>query len=259
MPDTTTVTTTYVYAVGEDPPPDVPDDLTGVAGGSVRLVREAGLWAAVGGVPEDDFAEDAIATRLEDLSWLAATARAHHHVVDEMGRRAVVAPLALATVYRGDGRVRQTLAERAADFVELLGRFRGRAEWGVKVWAAERAPEKPPARAASGTEYLRRRRSALDRTSRDESADHAGAEELHRAAAGVAVAARRHRLHAPALTGRPERMVLNGAYLVEDADRDRWRAALAEASGDDRLSVEITGPWVPYSFVSPDPPAGEVT
>ena len=57
------------------------------------------------------------------------------------------------------------------------------------------------------------------------------------------------RRHDAALTGRTEQMVLNGAYLV---DRDRaveWRAAVDRAVPGD-VTVEVTGPWIPYSFVA---------
>ena len=54
-------------------------------------------------------------------------------------------------------------------------------------------------------------------------------------------------------------MVLNGAYLVADADADRFHATAAElaarhqAGGAEvELEVEVTGPWPPYNFVRLD-------
>ncbi|WP_224391827.1 GvpL/GvpF family gas vesicle protein [Pseudonocardia sp. ICBG1293] len=241
---------TYVYAVGDAAPPDL-TGVTGIGGRPVHTVTGGGaLWAATGTVPALDFGEDVLSTRLEDLTWLATTAREHHAVVDALGARTVVAPLALATVYRDDERVRAVLAERSPAFSAVLDRLRGRTEWGVKAYAAAAAERRDGGRAASGADYLRRRRRELDRAAGDDDAAHAAAHALHEAAAGAAVTARRHRLHAPALTGRPEAMVLNGAYLVDDADRDSWRAAVGAAASGAGLIVEVTGPWVPYSFVA---------
>lgn len=240
---------TYLYAVGEGTAPDLPAGLTGVADRPLRMVRGDRLWAAVSTVPSTDFTQDVLQERLEDLAWLATTARAHHHVVDELGRRTAVAPMALATIYLDDDRVRSMLQERDDELAAVLERFRGHAEWGVKAYAAAHTREEPPARAASGAEYLRRRRAARDRATDDEGVAHEAAEQLHEAAATLAVGTRRHRLHAPALTGRTDRMVLNGAYLVPTGDEARWRDAVT-GGGADRLTVEITGPWVPYSFVS---------
>lgn len=242
---------TYVYAAGEGSPPELPSGLTGVADRPLRVIEAHGMWAAVSTVPAADFTQDALQEQLEDLAWLATTARAHHDVVDEIGRRTTPAPMALATVYLDDDRVRVMLHERGPELAGIVRRFRGHTEWGVKAYVAAQATREPePAgRAASGADYLRRRRAARDRAADADDVAHDAAERLHEAAATHAADTRRHRLHAPALTGRSDRMVLNGAYLVPAGDEDRWRAAV-DGSGADGLTVEITGPWVPYSFVA---------
>lgn len=99
-------------------------------------------------------------------------------------------------------------------------------------------PAPPPERAAE--------------SERDTDAAFDAAETLHATAAEGSDAVRRHRLHEPALSGRSEPMVLNGAYLVELGRVDAWRAAIEDASARSGLAVEVTGPWVPYSFVDQD-------
>jgi hypothetical protein len=127
----------------------------------------------------------------------------------------------------------------------------GRSEWGVKAFARPRAAPSPRAAGSSGRDYLRARRSALhaSETAADDAA-RAG-EELHAALTARAVAARRHRPQDAALSGRDETMVLNGAYLVDDGADDGLRAVVVAWSGDERIGVELTGPWVPYSFTDP--------
>ncbi|MEV1291680.1 GvpL/GvpF family gas vesicle protein [Pseudonocardia sp. NPDC049635] len=238
----------YVYAVAEAPVPDL-DGLTGIAGRPVHAITGDGAhWAAAGQVPGDEFGESALVSNLEDLTWLARTAREHHGVVDELGHRSVLVPLALATVYHHEDGVRAMLTDRADSFTGLFDRLRGRAEWGVKAFAGAPQPQARADRPSSGADYLRRRRAALSNAARDDDAASAAAEELHRVACDLAVAGRRHRLHAAELTGRPGTMVLNGAYLVEEADRDGWCAAIDAAITGSTLTVEVTGPWVPYSF-----------
>ncbi|TCK21592.1 GvpL/GvpF family gas vesicle protein [Pseudonocardia endophytica] len=239
----------YVYAVGVRIPRGVVADLRGIGDHPVRLVEDGGIAAVVGSVPADEFTAEQIEERLQDLAWISETARAHHRVVDVVGAQAVVAPFALATVYRDDARVEQILRERAGAFAAVLDRLRGRAEWGVKAWAGSAPQRSEGGRASSGAEYLRRRRAVLRESERETDVAFDAAEKLHGTAAGGADAARRHRLHEPALSGRSEPMVLNGAYLVHTGHVDRWRAAVEEAGERSGLSVEVTGPWVPYSFV----------
>lgn len=243
-------TLTYVYALARDVGADAVADLTGVGGGAVRLLTADGVTAVVSDVDRAEFEERALEERLEDLEWLAATARAHHHVVDTLGRDHVVAPLALATVYFDDERVRAVLGEGRETFAAALDRLVGRAEFGLKIYArsggaaAAAAADKP----RSGADYLRQRRQALraSETSLDDA--RAAATEVDAEVTALAAATRSHRLQDAQLSGRSEPMVLNHAYLVPVERADELRALVVSLEDDPRIRVEVTGPWVPYSF-----------
>ncbi|NSC23827.1 hypothetical protein FM076_22790, partial [Streptomyces albus subsp. chlorinus] len=59
------------------------------------------------------------------------------------------------------------------------------------------------------------------------------------------------RAHDPALSGRGPQL-LNAAYLVAEGREAEVREAvrrLRESPGCRAVEVELTGPWVPYSFV----------
>lgn len=248
-------TARYVYAVARAT--DVGDDdvagLTGIAGTPVRLVGEGELVAVVGDVDRTGLAS--MEQGVDDLARLAADARAHHHVVDTLGRGHTVAPLSLATVYFDDDRVREVLRGGHDALLDLLRQLAGRSEWGIKVWvrsgtSAGTAEERP----RTGADYLRRRRQAL--RDREQGVDDASraADEVHERASAIADDVRRHRPQESALTGREERQVLNGAYLTDAEGAAALRGLVAELADHPRLQVEMTGPWVPYSFVrGPDP------
>ena len=71
-----------------------------------------------------------------------------------------------------------------------------------------------------------------------------------------AAAADAARLRAPdAGAGTTRDVVLNAAYLVADSDTVRFHALASELSqryAAQGLSLELTGPWPPYNFVSLD-------
>jgi hypothetical protein len=240
---------TYVYAVARSLDDAAVSGLTGIDGAPVRLVRAEFLVAVVSDVDRGEFEERALEQHREDLGWLTTTARTHHRVVDAVGREHVIAPLALATVYFGDDRVREVLDRSRGSFDHVLDHVTGRSEWGVKAYARRRSANGDGAdRPSSGAEYLRRRRRAL--RERDDGVEEAlvAAEEVHEALGGLAADVRRHRLQDSALTGDPDQMVLNGAYLVPEPASGEF-TALAGAFADHRsVRVELTGPWVPYSF-----------
>lgn len=257
---------TYVYAVTRGLSPSELHGVAGVGDRPVRLVDHVGLAAVVSTVDLDEFGEEALHSNLEDLSWLEATARAHHAVVEAAGAAAPAAPLRLATVYHSDERVRDLLDEWHEAFAQALSRVEGRTEWGVKAYADPDAFAETPsgsgpapsptasrtARSGSGTAYLQRRRSA--HRSREEAGRAATerGEDIHAALHEVAADSRRHPPQDQRLTGHTGWMVLNGAYLVDDDHVGDLRAIVADFETHPGLELELTGPWVPYSFADLD-------
>ncbi|MQA83579.1 MAG: gas vesicle synthesis GvpLF [Streptosporangiales bacterium] len=255
-----TETGTYLYGIARDLDPNALQEVRGVAGASVRTVANGGLIALVSTVSLDEFGEEALHDHLEDLDWLENVARAHHRVVDAASAVAPTAPTRLATIYRGDERVRQLLEERQKAFDTTLSRIGGRAEWGVKAYvdpqtSAQATTEDAPAygSASPGTAYLMQRRA--QQHTRQEAWQNAAArgEEIDTELRRVAEASRRHPPQDPQLSGRDGWMVLNGAYLV-DADRagefTSMFTRLTERHPD--VELELTGPWAPYSFAGED-------
>jgi hypothetical protein len=233
----------------------------GVAAERVRTIEAAGLTAVVGTVGLDDFGEAALRRNLEDLDWLETTARAHDAVVGAVARTADAVPLRLATVCTDDEHVRALLAESRCDFEAALRQVAGRAEWGVRAIADTTARPAPDvgtnAPGGAGARYLARRRAELSSREDIERALAAEAESVHTTLLRLAAMGRRQSPTAPALAGTRAWMPLNGTYLV---DRDRAREfAEAVASLDrdhERLRLELTGPWPPYSFTGIERDAG---
>jgi hypothetical protein len=168
----------------------------------------------------------------------------------------------LVTIYSGDDSVRRHLGDLAADLTAALDRVEGRSEWSVKVFATASGKQPEPAAATSsgatekpGAAYLRRKREQADRrrASSEQAAEAARAVDERLAAASVA--ARRLAPQDPRLTGRSEPMVLNAAYLVPDAEAGAFGevvdALRAENPG---VTVEVAGPWPPYSFATLEKP-----
>src|SRR5260221_916186 len=140
----------WVYAVCDDMAAKDLGQLTGVGGELVRGISAHGLTAVAGDVPLAEFGESALRRNLEDVTWLEATARTHHHVIDVLGQRAPLVPMRLATVYAADASVAAMLDERAADFRAALSRVSAHQEWGVKAYAVQSPERGHPARPTAG-------------------------------------------------------------------------------------------------------------
>ncbi len=256
----------YAYAVvrasaaAEEATREALAAVRGVAGAPVTLVASGAVAAAVSPVPGEEFSEAALRTRLEDLAWLEATARAHHVVIETLAARTTVLPLRLATVYLDDRRVAEMLAGRQEVFVALLDRFAGHVEWGVKVYAdAQSASEPLPAEQGGlaeesdpGRAYLRRRRQHhQEREGVWRSAEEA-VRRTEQRARGLAVQRARHRPQQGALAHVPGENIANDAYLVPRHLSEEFRDRMLHAAdGLAGVRVEVTGPWAPYSFTAP--------
>jgi hypothetical protein len=254
----------YVYAVCQDPHPAVFADLPGVATGEpLRRLRFGELTAIVQTVRAAEFTDEAWQARLSDRRDLERYARAHHHVVSAAAASCPTVPLPLATLYHGEERARQALLGEAERFRTALERTADHSEWGVKVYASESAvpdpgpaPRQPDATAGrfrpapgAGLAYLERKRGVQAQRERRHEDALRVAETVDAAFQKIAAAGRRLRLHAPEPAGQGRVQVLNATYLVggnRTAELEELTRALRAETG---AQIEISGPWVPYSFV----------
>lgn len=266
----------WVYAVAEGLPATGLGQLTGVGGRPVRAITAAGLAAIASDVGLDEFGESALRANLEDMAWLEATATAHHRVIDAVARAQPVVPMRLATVYSGEGKVLAMLGQRDSDLREVLRRITARKEWGIKAYAAgprgavsgagsagsgqrpagQRPPDQRPAGqrpAGSGAEYLRRRRDELAAGKEFQREALASAQQVHRTLSELAAASRLHPPQAPQLAGTKATMILNAAYLLDEAGEGQFSEAVRQLAGQHpAVRLQVTGPWPPYSFASLD-------
>ncbi|HKR71046.1 MAG TPA: GvpL/GvpF family gas vesicle protein [Streptosporangiaceae bacterium] len=250
----------WVYAVAERAPETgLP---TGIGGLPVRSFAADGLVAVVSEVGMSEFGESALRANLEDLVWLEATAKAHHQVIDDLASTQPVVPMRLATVFHSEASLRAMLAARRHELHEVLDRIGQRREWGVKVFAAtaDRTPKTRAdaergavAAAGSGAAYLQRRRTELDASQRARHEEARSAEEVHAALCQLAADSRLHPPQVPQLAGTKAPMLLNAAYLLDEASERRFSDAVLELAQQHRaIRLQMTGPWPPYSFASLD-------
>lgn len=259
--DTRSPTVVCAFAVTRTPPSDDALAMTTAheEGGPLRVLRAGNLFLVVQDVPAAHFDETALTERLNRPDDLERCARAHHRGVEAAFRAGPVVPLPMATLYRSDLNATRAVISRAAALDALLDRLKGRTEWAVKVHAAE-ADAPAPAEAATGTRtggraYLSRasarRRAQQDARGKALAEAEAVDAELRR----HAVAATRHRPQSEQLTGRRAPQLLNAAYLVDDAERAAFAAALDRIGADGghpAVEVSASGPWIPYSFARLD-------
>jgi hypothetical protein len=240
----------YGIAAAEHPGPG---ERTPGVGAAPEVIRDAGLTALVSRVPLDEFGEEPLKRNLNDLAWLESTARAHEGVLDAALAHGAVVPMRVCTIYRGEEQVRTMLAERRGELVAALEWLAGRAEWGVKAFAAPAQTAELASGGDRGGSYLTRKQEQRRERDRRDALVGEAAREAHARLEEWAAASKLLPPQQRELADYDGDMIMNAAYLVDD-DRAAAFSALVRELGEqyaaDGVSVEITGPWPAYHFVS---------
>jgi hypothetical protein len=223
------------------------------AGPARALSAGAGVWLIVARAPLDRYAGDVIDARLADLDWVSRCAVAHDAVVEHFAQRHPVIPMKLFTLFGSDERAVTHVARTRRTLARLFARVAGREEWGVRLLLDEAralAPDATPVTAASGTEFLARKKAAKDARQQVVADALAEGDRLFDALTGLADESRRR---TPAVEGPTSRMVLDAAFLVPRRAARRFRAAASDAAralAARGFALSVTGPWPPYHFVA---------
>jgi hypothetical protein len=270
-------TLTYVYclvrATGQPslrrPPAPVP------GGRSVRLL-EVPLptpkaqspkpsfrhWLVVSSVPARQYDEAALERGLQRLDWVGPRALAHEAVVEHFLSSPAVLPMQLFALFTTDARAIEHVASDRRRIARILARIEGRVEWGLRVTLSRPVQGSDPAPsniegrgltpfgAASGAEYLARKRELRDAPRLELQRARADAARAYHAIRRTTAAARRRTEVEQAAPG--SRVILDAAFLVPAGQRRAFEAAVRgqtrplERTG---LAVSLTGPWPAYNFI----------
>ncbi|HEX7240320.1 MAG TPA: GvpL/GvpF family gas vesicle protein, partial [Longimicrobiaceae bacterium] len=217
---------------------------------------------------EESYREEALDARTTDLAWVGERGAAHEAVLLRYADAGPVLPLGLFSLHLGEERVLALLESDGERFRATLERVRGRREWGVRLWrvdagVAEHLDRLSPRLRELAAEMegappgrrflLQKKRDAMRRDElRAVGAD--AAREAFDALRGAAAESRA--LALPARQGDEGRaMVLNAAFLVDEARFPEFQRAVTEAAGrwgGAGFELEFTGPWPPYHFTGGD-------
>lgn len=251
----------YLYGVvRSDRRPDL-REVVGVGGAPLSFLEAGPLTAVVGAVASEDLAPPE--TEQEEAAWLEAAVRAHENVLERCLEPGPVVPMRFATTLREDSDVRTFLRERETELATSLEWLQGRREWGVKAFLRDPGAlaghvlaarqdlatrERELEGRSPGASYLARKRLDQELALAGDELVAELVEGAHQRLTAAAIDARLTAGRQP----RAERLRLNGAYLVAEADEAAFRAQVVElgrAHAEVGLQYELTGPWPAYNFV----------
>ena len=240
----------------------------------IYAIEERGMRALVSEIDVDAF-QSLVKQAFAEFSGAGGIAQhgtasllqAHEDVVDAFMQQTTVVPFKFGTLLKDEAAASRMLLDDEERFKQLLARFAGRAEWGLKLYAdsgeltqciACIEPgiadlQEQRAKLAPGAAYLLGKK--LEQAVKDAVAVRLASitEAIFQQAGKGASEAKLSQTLPQKLTGKQKEMILNAAYLVEKARATRFRQQikrLQEQYASMGLELEVSGPWPPYSFTS---------
>ena len=240
--------------------------------GHVYPVQGKDSCVMVSEIDIDTF-QDQVKKLLSELTRAAGTAQngaeeilqAHEDVVDTLMKRTTVVPFQFGTILKDEQAALKMLQEYEEKFKNLLSKFVGRAEWGMKVYANQQEfihymvqieaefkhLEEKREGLSKGAAYLLKRK--IEEELKDKALTRLAevTEVIFHTLGKDAYEGKVNTTLPQKLTGKKKEMILNAAYLVE---REKVVAfckqgkRLMEHYGAMGLDLEVSGPWPPYSF-----------
>jgi hypothetical protein len=236
----------YLYAISQLPGTAAPViSSEGIDGASsVEGLRSGEYLCWISRVSKSEFA-DPLTERMQDLEWLATAGLRHQRVVAEISNHLTALPARFGTVFLSEKSLTQHVKERLNIFRQALARVADADEWGIKIFAERRTTPSTSAKAASGTDYLKKKSDLLQprRSANLDEQLQAFIENLEKVAVASSPGGK-------ASAGQPG-LVWHGSFLIRRKDRNKLEAALRKYAAEwaESRRIDCSGPWPPYSFV----------
>lgn len=253
----------YVYAVGRSLDTSMLHDVNGVDGTSrFDDVTSNGLTAVFSYVPAQEFSQQAIDARANDLEWLSRIGYSHQRVNERLASGATTVPLRAFTLFSSPDNLLQYLVREHDRLNRTLERLDGRQEWTVRVELEAAEWEQAVVRrvdelrqmmsdaetAPAGKAYLLKKKVEESKKKAARQAEESLLVELES----------KLRQHVGGELLVENRASRAGSFpqinlLLSAADAEKLRVvetALVQEYAGDGVRLVLTGPWPAYSFAA---------
>jgi hypothetical protein len=218
-------------------------------------------------VSSEEFSEENFINNLSDIEWLENNARDHIDVINLLMGQNTVIPFKFGTIYHTEESLRKFITDYSDSLFENFHHIEGREEWSVKIYCDRKslseqidelseeaaALEKQIMASSPGKAFiLKRKKSELIENEMDRICKNDG-QDYFNEFKNLSVSTNLNNLLPKEFTERGDTMILNAAFLVSKTNVNDFRSTvgtLRKKDGNSGFTIETTGPWPPFSFIS---------
>ncbi|MGB8454956.1 MAG: GvpL/GvpF family gas vesicle protein [Anaerocolumna sp.] len=252
-----------VYCIAKELDESI-SEIAGLDGiNKLYAVENQELYAIVSDVDLEEYGEENMAEKGEDIEWLKEKATIFMDVILKINSLASIIPMKFLTIFTSEERVKGIISDNIDQFLHNFEKIKNREELSVKIYCDDKTYkekvmgeeiskfEKTLIGKPKGAAFFLKKKfdSELDDKIQNKICDMA-----NRFADGIskfAVEMKSNNILAKEITGITVPMILNGAYLVNNDQSAEFTAAIDEQKGeyeDNGFIIELSGPWPPFSF-----------
>lgn len=229
-------------------------------------IEHSGLYAIVSDVSLDEYGEEAMAVKGEDIDWLKEKAVIFMDVILKINSLTRIIPMKFLTIFHTKDRVEDVIDENKEMFLNTLNKIRNKKELSLKIYCDDKIyKEKIMAEEIAkfeaslvgkpkGAAFFLKKKFDGELNDRIQNRICDIANNMAESLTTLVEEMRSNKLLAKEITGISTPMILNNAYLV-DNDREALILARVEELKMEYencgFAIELSGPWPPYSFCEP--------
>jgi hypothetical protein len=232
-----------IYCIFKAPKEPTAEMPPGVSGQPVFLVAGNGLYAAVSTVAESDI--------VPVVSRLLAYAR----VLESLHRCYTIIPIRYGCLFEGEAQIRQLLEQECGNYETLLEELKDCVEMGLRILLKDEGEKAEsdssqslcfplPISPASGTDYLAAQKDRYAAKDQSNVIQAGIVSEILSSMSGLFI---RSKQESSRVEGR---LLLSFYFLVPIGAVDSFRRASGNLHRKEAEKVLLSGPWLPYNFVS---------
>ena len=253
----------FLYCIGDCNTMDT--DLIGIDGvNPVFAIAQDGLYAYVSKVDLNEYGQDSIDARLEDIRWIKDKAECFMQVIKFISEHMIVIPMKFCTIFASRERLLDMMKHYCDGWNNTMNRLRGKQEWSFKIYcdmilfseqqmAKEREEmEKKLLGKPKGAAFFLRKKMEESMHERCQDTAMKLSNVIFDEACQYVEDFRMNKLLAKEISGREEQMMINAALLVDNNNLKEFIEGmnkLREAYKSRFFIIDYLGPWPLYNFI----------
>ncbi|SDO41210.1 GvpL/GvpF family gas vesicle protein [Alkalicoccus daliensis] len=230
---------------------------------SVEFYTYGDITVAACLVKEEEFNEQELNKKVEDMKWLQEKAFHHHDNMNKLHEKYTIIPLKFGTIYQNKESMESTIGSYRENIQHIFQELEGKEEWNIKIYTDVKKFKESVAVTSPAIEEEQKKIEELPRGKQffakkkiekriEEQADNDiidYCENFHEEVKKYSEAEEVKKNWEKKLTGREDDMCWNAAYLIPEEHVEKVAKLVKDKrTGEENFTFEITGPWPAYHF-----------